>query len=82
MGEVFHVLLRCVECNVKGNCEQSQTADRYQTVTGHRTPKLPKMSRTLSTRPLSSRSLFSTIANCSSSLRCSRVNEVGVTTRD
>src|SRR6185503_7605460 len=50
-------------------------------VTGHRTPKVyPKMSRTLSTRPLSSRSLFSTTASCSRSFRCSRVSDVGVTT--
>ena len=38
------------------------------------------MSRTLSTKPLLSRSLFSTSANCSSRRRCSRVSVVGVMT--
>src|SRR6185503_4770588 len=40
----------------------------------------PKISRTLSTKPLLSRSLFSTSANCSSKRRCSLVNVVGVIT--
>lgn len=43
-------------------------------------PRHPKMFRTLSINPLSSRSLVSTLDSSSSMRRCSRVNVVGVTT--
>src|SRR4051812_26482842 len=42
--------------------------------------RYPNISLTLSTKPLSSRSMLSTSASCSNNFRCSRVSDVGVTT--
>src|SRR5436190_4836467 len=85
----LHLLLRAD----KKSCREDYQRDSHESLsTGDETlhdkfsstcwvcGSYPKISRTLSTRPLSSRSLFSTAASCSSSFRCSLVNEVGVTT--
>src|SRR5258705_9274949 len=69
---VFHL----GEQRPKSEGQRPKTNTSYHPTFLH--PVHPKISRTLSTRPLSSRSLLSTSASCSSSFRCSRVNVVGV----